>query len=129
MAARTAAAGYAVALEIVDLGPPIDPADVVAANVFHRAFALGAAGHALPAGGVVGALVVNGEVSARGRSEDELGGRLVAAARVLAAVGETLRAGDRVITGSVVQVAVAPGDRVVADLRPLGTVALEIAGA
>jgi hypothetical protein len=41
-AARRAIAGYGAALELVDLGAlPDDPEEVVAANVFHRAFAPG----------------------------------------------------------------------------------------
>jgi 2-keto-4-pentenoate hydratase len=42
-------------------------------------------------------------------------------------MGERLRAGDRVITGSVVQVPVRPGDEVTADLGPLGAPRLAIA--
>ncbi|HSK35940.1 MAG TPA: hypothetical protein VLA80_04320, partial [Actinomycetota bacterium] len=52
--------------------------------------------------------------------------RLGAAARVLAAAGERLQPGDRVITGSVVQVPVRPGDRAAADLGPLGRAELSI---
>jgi 2-keto-4-pentenoate hydratase len=37
-----------------------------------------------------------------------------------------LEAGDRLIMGSIVQVAVAPGDEVVAELGALGRVRLEI---
>jgi 2-keto-4-pentenoate hydratase len=44
----------------------------------------------------------------------------------LAAVGERLQPGDRLITGSVVQAPVRPGDRVTADLGPLGRVGLTI---
>jgi hypothetical protein len=48
-------------------------------------------------------------------------------ARVVGAVGEVLRRGDRIITGSVVQVAVSSGDDVVADFGSLGRVAVSIA--
>jgi 2-keto-4-pentenoate hydratase len=51
-------------------------------------------------------------------------GRSVAV--LLAGAGERLRAGDLLITGSVVQVPVAAGDEVVADLGPLGAVSLSL---
>jgi hypothetical protein len=45
-----------------------------------------------------------------------------APARLLAGVGERLRRGDWIITGSVVQVAVRPGEEVIADFGELGRV-------
>jgi 2-keto-4-pentenoate hydratase len=59
-------------------------------------------------------------------------GRLAAVVRMaaddLAAGGETLRAGDVIITGSVVPaLAVEPGQHVTADLGPLGTVSVALA--
>ena len=51
---------------------------------------------------------------------------MAAAARLLGAMGERLEAGDRIITGSVVQVPVRPGDRVTADLGSLGRVELTV---
>ena len=56
----------------------------------------------------------------------DVAARVAAAARVLAAVGEWLQPGDRLITGSVVQVPVRPGDRVTADLGSLGRVELTV---
>jgi 2-keto-4-pentenoate hydratase len=53
--------------------------------------------------------------------------RIAAVGRVLAAVDESLRSGDRIITGLVVQVPVASRDEAVADLGVLGRVALTIA--
>jgi 2-keto-4-pentenoate hydratase len=53
--------------------------------------------------------------------------RLGQVARVLAAVGERLEDGDRVITGSVVQVPIGRGDEVVADARPLGRIGVVVA--
>jgi 2-keto-4-pentenoate hydratase len=43
-------------------------------------------------------------------------------------MGERLRAGDHVITGSVVQVPIDRGDEVIADIGPLGQVKLTTAG-
>jgi 2-keto-4-pentenoate hydratase len=56
-----------------------------------------------------------------------LAGRISAAARLLGAVQERLRPGDRVITGSVVQVQVQQGDDVVADFGLLGRVQVSLA--
>jgi 2-keto-4-pentenoate hydratase len=127
--AAAAIAGVGVALEIVDLArPPDDPVSVVAANVFHRAVAFGPFQPARPADGIRGRLLVNGRTraSAPVPAADELAGRVQAAARLLGAMGERLEAGDRIITGSVVQVAVTVGDQVVAGLGPLGRVDLSI---
>jgi 2-keto-4-pentenoate hydratase len=125
--AADAIAGVGAALEIVDLaGPPDDPVSVVAANVFHRAVAFGPFQPASPVGGILGRLLVNGRTRALAPAAGELAGRVCAAARLLGAMGERLEAGDRIITGSVVQVAVAVGDQVVADLGPLGRVDLSI---
>ena len=46
---------------------------IVAANVFHRAFALGPMHGALPPGRVVGRLIVNGEVRASDAFASDLG--------------------------------------------------------
>ncbi len=46
---------------------------------------------------------------------------------MLQAVGERLYAGDRLITGAVVQTPIAPGDDVIADFGALGKAQLAIA--
>ena len=122
-----AIAAYGAALELVDLrSPPDTPEDVVAANVFHRAVTFAQTWGALPPDGVEAQLLVNGEVRDAARSARDLEEKVQAAARILAAVGEALEPGDLVITGSVVQVPVAPGDRVEADLGALGHVSVEV---
>ena len=126
--AVTSIAGYGTALELVDLeGTDEDPEKIVADNVFHRAYALSPLDRALPPDGVRGRLIINGQVRAAGPAEQDLGELVRWAAVVLGAMGERLLAGDRLITGSVVQVAVASGDVVVADLGALGRVRLTIA--
>jgi 2-keto-4-pentenoate hydratase len=118
--------GYAAALELVDLGSRADPAEaIVATNIFHRAFALGQPARALPADAVMGRLVVDGTVRGSATAPD-LTDRLQRAARVLATVGERLRAGDYVITGSIVQERVAAGEELTAELGPLGSVTLRV---
>ena len=71
--------------------------------------------------------VVDGVERASAQVADDLPDRLLAAARLLAAVDEGIVAGDRVITGSVVQVPVEIGNEIVAELRPLGAARLTIA--
>ncbi len=127
-AVRGAIARFGVALEIVDLaGPPYDAESIVAANVFHRAVAFGAWSIESPAAGVEATLIVDGEVQASARVTDDFADKVTTVARLLAAVGQRLQAGDRIITGSIAQVAIKPGNDVAADLRPLGRVQLSIA--
>ncbi len=126
-ATQGAIAGYAVALEICDVKhPPDDPEAVVAGNVFHRAVAFGSFESAPPDEPTAARLIVNGRTRATGQVGFDVAERVDAAARVLAGVGERLCAGDRVITGLVVNVPVSRGDEVVADMGRLGRVALSI---
>jgi 2-keto-4-pentenoate hydratase len=113
-------AGYAAAIELVDLAGTDDSEVIVAENVWHRAFTLGTPVSAFPAGGVEVSVFVNGEQRASGRSPVDAGDRVRTASRLLGAIGEQLRAGDWIITGAVVQVAVTPGDEVAADFGSLG---------
>ncbi len=123
-----AIAAYAAALEIVDLTHLTgEPASVVVTNVFHRAVAFGPRRDALPGGPVGARLLVDGAERAADRASDALVDRLLAAARLLGAVGERLAAGDRVITGSVVQAPVERGEEVAADFGALGAARLTIA--
>jgi hypothetical protein len=121
-----AIARYAPALELVDLAGDDEPEEVVATNVWHRAVAFGRFADDLPPG-LEGALVVNGERRAREWVPSDAAERVAAVGRVLDAVGEALEAGDRVITGLIVNTAVAAGDEVVAELGSLGRVTLRIA--
>jgi 2-keto-4-pentenoate hydratase len=121
--------GYGTALELVDLGAAPDDAEgIVATNVFHRAFALGPLDRSLPANGVAGRLVVNGQLRASASASPDFAGLVASVAELLGEMGERLQPGDRLITGSVVQVPVGPGDEVAADLGELGRVELVISG-
>ena len=125
--ASQAITGVGVALEIVDLTrPPDDPVSVVAANVFHRAVAFSPFQPTSPAARIQGRLIVNSRVEASAPVAADVIDRVGAVARLLGAMGEPLQAGDRIITGSVVQVAVKVGDQVIADMGPLGRVTLLI---
>jgi len=119
------AAGFATALELVDLDRPTDDVEaVVVSNVFHRAFVLGATAEDLP-GDVHARATVNGELRASAPAAYEPG-LIERAAELLAAVGERLEPGDRVITGSIVQVPVAAGDEVEVELDGLGRLRVQI---
>jgi 2-keto-4-pentenoate hydratase len=124
--AAAAIAGFGAALELVDLGaPPGDAERVVATNVWHRAFALGPLDRS-PPGEAKGRLIINDEVRDAARMSPDFAGLVQAVAKLLGAVGERLRAGDCLITGSVVQVPIEPGDKVTADLGRLGRAQLSI---
>jgi 2-keto-4-pentenoate hydratase len=111
-------APLSVALELVDLAvAPGDMEAIVAGNVLHRAFVLGP-----PSAGPPGdaTLTVNGEVRARAAATADHAATVHAIGRLLEAAGERLAPGDRILTGSVVQIAIAPGDRVVAKIAGIG---------
>jgi hypothetical protein len=118
--------GYGVALEICDLALDGSFEEVVIDNDYHRAVAFGPVAGELPPR-TEGALVVNGEQRAAGPVPDDVDRRVRAVDRVLAASGEGLEPGDRIITGLIVNTPVRSGDEVVADLGELGRVTLRIA--
>jgi 2-keto-4-pentenoate hydratase len=128
---RAAIGGVSAAIELADVHPP--PADVeriLADNVFQRHVLLG------PVVGsdqrpTVGRLVRDGEEVARADTPDALTGDVVEVVRLtaetLAANGARLRAGEVVITGSLVPpLPVAPGERITAELPPLGSVSVDL---
>ncbi len=102
------------------------PAGIVATNVFHRAVAFSRVTSAQLPARVTGRLVVGGAVRDSAPARADYGELVRSVAVLLADAGERLRAGDLLITGSVVQVPVAAGDEVVADLGPLGSVGLSL---
>ena len=118
--------GYAAALELVDLGNANAGAElVVSTNIFHRAVAFGDTRARLP-DQLDGRLVVDGVVRASA-SAQPIAGRLEEAEQVLATVDERLLDGDRVITGSVVQIPAQRGEHITADFGELGSVSLRLA--
>lgn len=118
---------YGVALELCDLADGGTAEEIVAKNDHHRAVAFGPFVETLPAQ-LEGVLFVNGErhAAASAPTAAEIAGRVAAVDRVLGAVGESLRPGDRVITGLIVNGPVSSGDEVVAELAPLGRVRLHV---
>jgi 2-keto-4-pentenoate hydratase len=123
-----AIAGLAVALEIVDTGRPPDGMEgIVAANVFHRAVAFGATRADARAQGACARLLVGGEVREAAAVTADPAATVRAIERLLAAAGQRLEPGERILAGSSCHVPVAPGDAVVAEIDGLGAVAATIA--
>jgi 2-keto-4-pentenoate hydratase len=109
-AAIGAIKGISPAIELADLNPPPDDVEVaLAGNIFHRYVILGPADPARAGaklGGLVGHVFRRGALAAKQENIEALIGEMIGivqhVAGTLAAHGETLRAGDVIITGSIV---------------------------
>jgi 2-keto-4-pentenoate hydratase len=127
---RAAISGLGPAVELADVDPAVqDVESILAGEIFHRHVLLGPVDRTRAGGSVAG-------IEARVRRDgDEIAsasdatapGEMVvilqALAEVLEANGEALRAGDVVITGSLIPpVEVAPGQVLLAEISPLGEV-------
>lgn len=101
-----AVAGWSVAIELADLDrAPDDVEAILAGNIYHRHVLLGPVLAARPSSSSFAVLRDGSKVAATSAPEEltgELGFVLASTASTLAACGEQLRAGDVVITGSVV---------------------------
>ncbi|TWP48657.1 hypothetical protein FKR81_27420 [Lentzea tibetensis] len=117
---------FSPALEIVDLSGTDEAGKIVADNVFHRAFVLGAPA---PQTAEDARILVNGQCLASAPVPSDLVERVASVGWILESVGERLREGDRVLTGAVVQVPVRAGDDVVAEFGRLGRVSLTVSAA
>jgi hypothetical protein len=107
------------ALEIVELNQD-DAVDIIAANIFHRGVVFGALHHrSALRDDATGAVEVNGRAVGSARLPSDLAHRLRTASRTLHAMRERFIAGDRVITGSAVQVPVRAGDDVTVTIAGL----------
>jgi 2-keto-4-pentenoate hydratase len=119
--------GFGVALELVDVArPPDDAAGIIAANVFHRAAALGSV--RVPRPGARARLWVDGAVAAESPVDTDVAVVLSRLREQLAAVDEELRPGDLVLGGSVCHVPVGAGSRVAAEIEGVERVELSLAG-
>jgi 2-keto-4-pentenoate hydratase len=131
--ASAAIRGFGVAIELVDPDPDAsDPEAILAGNIFQRHVLLGPVREGASASGVSARVLVGGAEETRADDATEATGdpvelvRLVAA--TLASAGETLRAGEVVICGSVVPaLAVSRGDEVEVVLDPLGSLSVSFA--
>jgi 2-keto-4-pentenoate hydratase len=125
--------GLSAAIELADLHPPpTDVRTILAGNIFHRHVVLGPVHRARRnAEGIGGRVVRDGTEIASTDDPAALTGEPVEVVRLvgelLDACGERLRAGEVVITGSVVApVPVAPGQRVAVELGPLGGLSVRL---
>jgi len=127
------AIGPAIELADVDKAPE-DIAEVLAANIFHKAVILGEADLSRAGGDISG---VEARVSRGGEIVDatsdpqaligELVPILTHTARLLEAFGEKLRAGEVVITGSVfAHLQLSPGEEIGFRLDPVGAVVVHV---
>jgi 2-keto-4-pentenoate hydratase len=123
------------AIELADVDPPPeDIGDVLAGNIFHRAVILGEPDPTRTDGGVAGlrARVARGSSELVDTSDLEtLTGEIVSilghAAALLRSVGESLRAGEVVIMGSVVPpIPVRPGDEITFELAPMAPISVRV---
>ena len=125
--------GTAAAIELADVDPPPDDVrEILRGNIFHRHVLLGPFDDTRRDGtGIAGRVVRDGEEVAANDDPAALTGEIVEVVRLcaetLGAVGECLRAGEVIITGSVVPpVPVSPGQHLVAELGPLGRLGVRL---
>jgi 2-keto-4-pentenoate hydratase len=130
---HAAVRGLSAAIELADVDfEPSDPETILAGNIYNRHVLLGPVDVGRSRGdGVTGRLLRDGELVAATDTPEELTGEIVEVVRLtgelLAASGERLRAGEVVITGSVVPpFAVSPGETIVAELPPLGSLSVTL---
>jgi len=133
-AAAAAIAGISPAIELADLdAPPEDPEHILAGNIYQRHVVLAGAGPARAGAGADGltcrVIRCGAEFAATGDPQANTGEWIEIVrhvADVLAAFDERLRAGEIIITGSVVApLVIEPGeDHVGFDVDPLGSVAV-----
>jgi 2-keto-4-pentenoate hydratase len=137
-AVRSAIAALAPAIELADVDrPPDDVERILAGNVYQRHVIVGPPDRTRAGGvldGLTGRIARNGAEIARTSDPQAMTGELVGLVRhvadVLAACGERLRAGEIVITGSILApLAVEPGDEIGFELAPIGAVSVRFARA
>jgi 2-keto-4-pentenoate hydratase len=134
--ARAAIAGIGVAIELADVDqPPEDVEHILAGNIYQRGIILGHC-DVSRAGGVVdglhGHIARNGSAFVQTSDPQALTGDLIDIVRhvadTLAFFGQTLRAGQVIITGSIVPpLWVEAGEEIVFRLEPVGSVSIRFA--
>ena len=131
--AEAAIAGLGPAIELVDLDPSADdPEAILAADIFQRHVLLGPVTEGATAAGTSARALKNGdEVAATADATEATGDPVdlvLHVANVVGAAGESLRAGEVVICGSVVPaLSVATGDTIEVQLDPLGSLTVSFA--
>lgn len=133
--AADAISGLGPAIELADVDPPPeDISDVLAGNIFHRAVILGEADPSRSDGATAGmrARITQGSSEVADTTDlESLTGEIVSilghAAALLQAAGETFRAGEVVIMGSVIPpTPVRPGDVITYELSPLPPISVRV---
>jgi 2-keto-4-pentenoate hydratase len=132
--AAAAIAGISPAIELVDVHtPPMNPELILGENIYQRHVVLGGTAPAragAKSDGLTCRIMRHGKETARTSDPQANTGQWVEIVRhvadVLAAFGETLRAGEIIITGSVVApLALEPGEAGIAfEVDPIGGVAV-----
>jgi 2-keto-4-pentenoate hydratase len=132
--ARAAIAGISPAIELVDLiTPPADPEKILAGNIYQRHVVLGTTAPARAGASAEGLdcrIIRRGAESARTVDPQANTGQWLDivqhVASVLAAFGERLKAGEIIITGSVVPpITIDPDERAIAfEVDPIGSVSV-----
>ena len=125
---RAAIAGLGPAVELADSDPAVTGVEeILAGDIFHRHVVLGPVRLGGSIDGFEAIVFRDGQEIARTSDPTQLTGDMIAVlqalAEVLEANGEALRAGDVIITGSVVPpIEVAPGQHLRAEMSPLGSI-------
>jgi 2-keto-4-pentenoate hydratase len=115
-------AGLAPALELVDLDISFEDIEpVLAGNICHRGVIFGDERPGVDPWAVVATVTRASDVVAEGRLTEDPAATATFVRSYLATHGAALRAGDRIIAGSVVApIAVTPGDELDVSFGPLG---------
>ena len=133
---EAAIAGVGPAIELADVdGPPQDVEHILAGNIYQRGVILGPCDLSRAGGGVAG---LHGEITRNGRAFAQtsdlqaLTGDLIYivqhVADTLAVFGQTLRAGQIIIAGSIVPpLWVEAGEEIVFKLDPIGSISVRFA--
>lgn len=139
-AARAAVASISPAIELANIDLPLAPSrvdDIVAGNIFHRGVIFGAQ-HPDRAGinidGLTARVSIDGELQAETADLEAITGSypwiVATVASTLSAVGERLRAGHVIITGSVVPpIPVSAGTEFTFTLDPMDPISVSVSGA
>ena len=137
--AAAAVAGIAAAIEVADVDLPIGPdhvEEIMAGNIFHRGVIFGEVDYSragLNIDGLIAHIEIDGSEVAVVDDLQAITGRypeiVSTVANTLASQGERLRAGEAIITGSVIPpVPVVEGRDFVFALRPLAPISIRCSG-
>jgi 2-keto-4-pentenoate hydratase len=125
---KAAIAGLSPAIELADLDSSVtEVEEILAGGIFHRHVLFGPVSRGASIEGFEAVVYRDGDEIARAKDPAQLTGDIIGVLQALADTletnGETLKAGDIIITGSVVPpIDVAPGQHLRAEMSPLGSI-------